>query len=237
MDEVHAMKKWAMSKVKWLYSDLEYIKTVKLSDSENVAGMWDEDWLYSKEYDVTVIACNTLNTPAFIFNWKTLSDVQLKMVKAEMKEMMNMMWGDDMMMEDHEWWMMMWDHEEKKDMMWKNNMMMNNHEEKKEEMDESLDNWIYTDYSTKKVANANWKIVLFFHADWCPTCRATEKDILSKDIPSDLTILKTNFDTESELKKKYWVVAQTTFVQIDNKGNLIKKWVWGRLNDIIEKTK
>jgi len=126
---------------------------------------------------------------------------------------------------------------EKKDMMWEGNMMMDNHEEKKEVIVEVSGNWIYTDYSSEKVANTNWKIVLFFHADWCPTCRATEKDILSKDIPSDLTILKTNFDKESELKKKYWVVAQTTFVQIDNKGNLIKKWVWGRLNDIIEKTK
>jgi thioredoxin 1 len=58
---------------------------------------------------------------------------------------------------------------------------------------------------------------LFFHADWCPTCVAAEKDILSKDIPSDLTILKVNFDSEIELKKKYEIIAQTTFIQIDNK--------------------
>lgn len=96
-------------------------------------------------------------------------------------------------------------------------------------------NWKYTDYSTSALKEAKWNIVLFFHANWCPTCIATDKDIISKWVPDNLTIFKTDFDTELELKKKYEVLTQTTFVQVDNQWNMIKKWVWGRLADIVEK--
>lgn len=95
--------------------------------------------------------------------------------------------------------------------------------------------WKYTTYNENELKNASWNIVLFFHANWCPTCIATDKDIISKWVPDNLTILKTDFDSETELKKKYEVTTQTTFVQVDNQGNMIKKWVWGRLNDIVEK--
>ncbi len=70
-------------------------------------------------------------------------------------------------------------------------------------------------------------VVLFFHASWCPTCRALEKDINKKIVPEGLTILKTNYDTEKALKKKYGVTFQHTFVQVDANGNMIKKWSGG----------
>ena len=97
--------------------------------------------------------------------------------------------------------------------------------------------WVYTDYSEDLVKNAKWKIVLFFHADWCPTCIATEKDILEKWVPDWLNIFNTDFDNEIKLKEKYGVLTQTTFVQVDNNGNMIKKWVWGKLDDIVESVK
>lgn len=70
------------------------------------------------------------------------------------------------------------------------------------------------------------KAVLFFKASWCPTCKAVDADILShlKDIPKDVAILKVDYDNSTELKKKYGVTYQHTFVQIDKNGNLIKKW-------------
>jgi len=58
---------------------------------------------------------------------------------------------------------------------------------------------------------------LFFHSDWCSTCKAFEKKVLSEKIPEDILILKVNYDKETELKKKYNIVTQTSFVIVDNK--------------------
>lgn len=88
---------------------------------------------------------------------------------------------------------------------------------------------VYLPYTSTAVAQAKGQVVLFFHANWCPTCIAVHKDIEAniKTIPTDLTILKTSYDDEKELKELYGVTAQHTFVQVDNTGKLIKKWRGG----------
>ncbi len=80
-------------------------------------------------------------------------------------------------------------------------------------------------------------VVLFFHASWCPTCKTLDKSINANtaNIPDGLTILKTNYDTETELKKKYGVTYQHTLVQVDGDGNLIKKWSGGSTLDGVVK--
>lgn len=77
--------------------------------------------------------------------------------------------------------------------------------------------------------NNGGKALIFFHAAWCPYCLGAEKDILAKfdRIPSGITILKADYDREKELKKKYSVTTQHTFVQVDREGNEITKWVGG----------
>lgn len=86
----------------------------------------------------------------------------------------------------------------------------------------------YEKYESSKVtmASATHDVVVFFRASWCPTCIALDRDIKVnlKAIPESLTILDVNYDNSTELKKKYGVTYQHTFVQVDNKGNLIKKW-------------
>lgn len=85
----------------------------------------------------------------------------------------------------------------------------------------------YEVYSAEKIAMADTKdVVLFFRADWCPTCRALDKDIKESlsDIPEGLVILDVNYDNEKELKQKYGVTYQHTFVQVDAEGNMIAKW-------------
>jgi thiol-disulfide isomerase/thioredoxin len=95
--------------------------------------------------------------------------------------------------------------------------------------------WSYTAYSPGLVW-ATTNTVLFFHAAWCPSCRAADSGISSGTIPDDLTILKADYDTESELKKKYEVVSQHTFVLVDSSGEMIRKWTWGTtIDSIIEK--
>ena len=97
----------------------------------------------------------------------------------------------------------------------------------------------YEAYSESKLANAETgDVVLFFHAAWCPSCRALENDIQrnADDIPDDLTILKLDYDTESALKKKYGVRSQHSLVQVDADGNLIQIWRGGnRLSDVVKR--
>lgn len=68
--------------------------------------------------------------------------------------------------------------------------------------------------------------VLFFHASWCSICQGIEKEINadSSRIPEGTVFIKTDFDSETELRQKYGVTSQYTFVQIDNDGNQIAKW-------------
>ena len=64
---------------------------------------------------------------------------------------------------------------------------------------------VYLPYTPTAVAQAKGQVVLFFHANWCPTCIAVNKDIDAnlKNIPADLTLLKTSYDDEKELKELY----------------------------------
>jgi thioredoxin 1 len=96
--------------------------------------------------------------------------------------------------------------------------------------DAMMNSGSYEEYGAEKIALAeDGKVVLFFHASWCPSCRALNSDIEKNagTIPSGVTILKTDYDQETDLKKKYGVTTQHTLVQVDEAGNLIKKWSGG----------
>lgn len=93
----------------------------------------------------------------------------------------------------------------------------------------------YQDYNPNTIP-LSWDIVLFFHADRCPTCNEAEKNFLNSTIPESLTILKVNYDTETELKKKYGILTQTSYVLIKPDGTLIKRRIWwGTLQEIVTK--
>ena len=99
----------------------------------------------------------------------------------------------------------------------------------------------YELYDASKLAMAETgKVVLFFKASWCPTCKAVDSDIKANlgSIPKGVTILEVDYDKSVELKQKYGVTTQHTFVQVDAKGNLITKWSGGNtLGSIVEKIK
>lgn len=78
------------------------------------------------------------------------------------------------------------------------------------------------------------KVLLLFYADWCPTCTTLEQDLTENinNLQDAISVVKINFDTETELKQKYVVNYQHTFVQLDSEGNRIHKWVGGNINTI-----
>jgi thioredoxin-related protein len=88
----------------------------------------------------------------------------------------------------------------------------------------------YGVYSQEKLAMANdGKVVLFFKASWCPSCRALDADIKANlgSIPAGVAILEVDYDSSADLKKKYGVTMQHTLVQVDANGEMINKWSGG----------
>ncbi len=93
--------------------------------------------------------------------------------------------------------------------------------------DSMMQKGTYETYAESKLVLAErGDVVLFFRASWCPTCKALDSNIRSNisAIPGGLTILDVDYDASQALKQKYGVTYQHTFVQVDSKGNLIKKW-------------
>ena len=91
----------------------------------------------------------------------------------------------------------------------------------------------YTPYTgnnqlAEKARNGN--TVLFFHAAWCPTCRSLDKDIREnlQSIPENTTLVKVDYDTQTDLRKKYGVTYQHTLVQVNEQLEPIHKWFGSR---------
>lgn len=76
----------------------------------------------------------------------------------------------------------------------------------------------YVEYSDAALAAAEGTAVLFFHAPWCPQCRALEEDILAAGVPEGVTILKVDYDSRQDLRQRYGVTLQTTVVALDDAG-------------------
>jgi thiol-disulfide isomerase/thioredoxin len=83
----------------------------------------------------------------------------------------------------------------------------------------------YVDYSENAIADAEGTILLFFHAPWCPQCRQLDADIQKNGVPDGITIIKVDYDSNQDLRKKYGVTLQTTIVRVDENGEFISKYV------------
>jgi thiol-disulfide isomerase/thioredoxin len=79
-------------------------------------------------------------------------------------------------------------------------------------------NGSYANYSEDAVAKADGDTYLFFHAPWCSQCRSIEAGIVADGVPDGVTILKVDYDSGRELRKKYGVTIQTTFIKVDKSG-------------------
>lgn len=94
-------------------------------------------------------------------------------------------------------------------------------EEKSDSMQEKSGE--YVAYQDGVIGNEE-ESVLFFHASWCPVCKGADtflKAQYEQENPT-LTTYKLDYDTNLELRKKYGIVTQHTFVRIDSSGNAIE---------------
>lgn len=80
----------------------------------------------------------------------------------------------------------------------------------------------YGDYSPSVLTNGRTK-VLFFHAAWCPICRTANTQLTAwyETHPFPISTYKVDFDTELELRSRYGVTYQHTYVLVDGEGNAL----------------
>ena len=99
----------------------------------------------------------------------------------------------------------------------------------------------YVEYSKATFDQAvSKRRVLFFYANWCPTCRPADASFRenANKIPEGTTLIRVNYnDTqtdqeEKDLANKYGVTYQHTFVQVGASGNQITKWSGGGVKEL-----
>ena len=93
----------------------------------------------------------------------------------------------------------------------------------------------YRNYSDQNLAfsKKTGRSVLFFAAtSWCVTCIALDKEIKERrnSLPSDITILKVDYDHNKEMKRKWGVIIQHTLIVLDKNGQEVKRWVGGNFD-------
>ncbi|HCI04242.1 MAG: thioredoxin family protein [Candidatus Peribacteraceae bacterium] len=80
----------------------------------------------------------------------------------------------------------------------------------------------YKDFSGGVIGNGE-ESVLFFRATWCPSCVKEDKNLKSLYPSQDmLPIYKVDYDSNMDLRKRFGVNMQHTFVRLDKKGNVVK---------------
>ncbi|MDP7477347.1 MAG: thioredoxin family protein [Candidatus Peribacteraceae bacterium] len=82
----------------------------------------------------------------------------------------------------------------------------------------------YTQYKDGVIGNGE-ESVLFFHATWCPACKANNEK-LNAWYGSDSfgrSVYKIDFDTATDLRSQFGVTGQDTFILIDGNGNEVDR--------------
>jgi len=70
--------------------------------------------------------------------------------------------------------------------------------------------------------------VLFFAADWCPSCQSAKADFEANVMElEDVALLVVNYDDSQALQQRFGVTYQHTFVQINAQGEALHKWNGG----------
>ncbi|MFH0753191.1 MAG: thioredoxin family protein [Candidatus Omnitrophota bacterium] len=98
----------------------------------------------------------------------------------------------------------------------------------------------YAEYSPAAFDEArDMKRVYFFYAGWCPSCKATERVLKERmaDIPAGVRVFKVDYDSSVELKARYAVAYQDTFVQVDKDGAKMAQWNGGGVDGLMKNVK
>jgi thiol-disulfide isomerase/thioredoxin len=93
---------------------------------------------------------------------------------------------------------------------------------------------IFKNLAAAEALAKNSPTVLFFAADWCPDCQADLRDINANGSRlGKVTVVVVDYDKSAELKAKYGIAVQDSYVQIDSKGARLAIWNGGGVDGIL----
>lgn len=96
----------------------------------------------------------------------------------------------------------------------------------------------FTGLDNAMVQAESQPVVLFFYATWCPSCQVSIKDLKAREGEfGKIQVLIVNYDKSDELKMKYGVTYQHTYVQIDSSGNALEVWNGGDTDELLANTR
>jgi len=214
---IHTMPHDGMNDVRAIFPDLQLVKDVAKDANDNLSGgIGEESWEYSAQYDVTVVAYKKTNTPAHIFNGKTMSNEELAAAKAMMKETMEM------------------------------NDEISDEPATAEPMTavtttddtSAVATASYENYSVSKAAEliGKQRFAIFFYANQCSTCENWENSTTAAldTLPANTVILKADYDTETELKAKLGIKNQSTVTFFNADGTIAENAIDPSLDKVTE---
>ncbi|MBS45361.1 MAG: hypothetical protein CMH83_19760 [Nocardioides sp.] len=82
----------------------------------------------------------------------------------------------------------------------------------------------WDDYDADPAAYDASTVVLYFHAPWCHECQATDAAIESDGMPDGLTLVQIDYDSRTDLRQRYGVTVQHSFVTLDGSGDRDEVW-------------
>jgi len=81
------------------------------------------------------------------------------------------------------------------------------------------------------------KVLVDFYADWCGPCKAMNPTLEKFKESSDVSLVKVNVDTESELAKKYGIRGIPCFLLLEDGAVVSKKVGMQSINQLLELVK
>ncbi len=95
----------------------------------------------------------------------------------------------------------------------------------------------YESIDQLKAIAQNGPAILYFHAEWCPTCRAAMVSFRGRwpEVQPGITLIIADYDSESALKALYGVTYQNTYVQVGRDGEKLQIWNGGGIEALNSK--
>lgn len=94
----------------------------------------------------------------------------------------------------------------------------------------------FSEAAFESAAKSGQPVLIEFHADWCPTCRAQEKVVnaLVESTYSNVIVLRVLFDTDKDLLKRFGVRQQSTLIMYKNGGETARAVGMTNASDIAD---
>jgi thioredoxin 1 len=73
--------------------------------------------------------------------------------------------------------------------------------------------------------------VIFFHARWCPSCHAAAREFSDRwqEVKPGIALVVADYDRHTELKARYGVTYQDTYVRVGADGQRLRIWNGGAI--------